>query len=101
MKIESCNLVHLSGTTGEMRSATNESAPRPIESGRSDTVSLSDLSRTLAALENRVDDRTVDMARIASIKEAIRNGEFKVNPEAVADRLMQNVQELLDRNSKA
>ncbi|MDT8363810.1 MAG: flagellar biosynthesis anti-sigma factor FlgM [Nitrosomonas sp.] len=37
----------------------------------------------------------VDMAKISEIKLAISEGRFKVNPEVVADRLLESVRELI------
>jgi len=37
----------------------------------------------------------VDASRVAEIKQAISEGQFKVNPDVVADRLLQTVQELI------
>lgn len=41
-----------------------------------------------------------DTAKVKRISDAIRNGEFKVNPEAIADKLIANAQELLGSISK-
>ena len=38
----------------------------------------------------------VDMDRVREIKQAITDGSFKVNPEVVADRLLETVKELID-----
>jgi negative regulator of flagellin synthesis FlgM len=37
----------------------------------------------------------VDAARVSEIKQAITEGRFKVNPDVVADRLMQTVRDLI------
>jgi negative regulator of flagellin synthesis FlgM len=37
----------------------------------------------------------VDAARVAELKQAISEGRFKVNAEAVADRLIDTVKELI------
>ena len=37
----------------------------------------------------------VDMGRVQEIKQAISDGTFKVNPENVADRLLETVKELI------
>lgn len=37
----------------------------------------------------------VDTARVQEIKQAISEGNFKVNPEVVADRLLETVRELI------
>ncbi|MEI6300744.1 MAG: flagellar biosynthesis anti-sigma factor FlgM [Betaproteobacteria bacterium] len=62
-------------------------------------VSLSDLSRKLSAMETGVSGGVVESARVSAIKAAIRNGEFKVNTEAVADRLLQSVHDMLGKKA--
>jgi len=37
----------------------------------------------------------VDIARVNEIKQAISEGNFKVNPEVVADKLLETVRELI------
>jgi len=38
---------------------------------------------------------TMNTAKVAEIKQAISEGRFKVNPEVVADRLLETVKELI------
>lgn len=60
------------------------------------SVALSDLSSQLQALDAHVTSGgVVDAARVSEIKQAISEGRFKVNPDVVADRLLQTVQELI------
>ncbi len=40
-------------------------------------------------------DTIVDTARVQEIKQAISEGNFKINPEAIADRLLETVKELI------
>jgi negative regulator of flagellin synthesis FlgM len=40
-----------------------------------------------------------DQAKVERIAQAIRDGKFQVNPEAIADKLIANAQELLSRAS--
>ena len=40
-----------------------------------------------------------DQAKVARIAQAIRDGKFQVNHEAIADKLIANAQELLSRAS--
>ena len=68
--------------------------------GAADTISISDLSSQLAALENRAAaDGAFDASRVDAIKAAMSEGRFKVNPEAVADKLLDSVRELLRKPS--
>ena len=53
----------------------------------------------MAMVSNLNDAQVVDTARIEAIKEAIREGRFKVNPEAVADRLIATVHELMEKKN--
>jgi len=75
-----------------------ESAPAGGQDGAQaggNAVNLSALSRTLSAMENKLADGAVDSQRVASIKAAIQNGEFKVDAGAVADGLVKSVQDML------
>jgi negative regulator of flagellin synthesis FlgM len=40
-------------------------------------------------------DAEMDMDKVKAVAEAIQNGTFKVNPEAIADKLLANAQEML------
>ncbi len=44
-------------------------------------------------------DPTFDTAKVERIAQAIRDGKFEVNAEAIADKLIQNAQELLGRKT--
>lgn len=61
-----------------------------------DDVHLSALSSKLQSLESSLAaSGIIDVAKVEEIKQAISEGRFKVNPEAVADRLLDTVRELL------
>ena len=62
----------------------------------SGSVQLSSRALDLQALEaGMAGTPVVDGARVAEIRDAIANGVFKVNPDAVADKLLQTARELL------
>lgn len=42
-------------------------------------------------------DGSFDTAKVERIAQAIRDGKFEVNPEAIADKLISNAQELLGK----
>lgn len=96
MKIDS-SLKSIGTTAGESRTAKGgkaDSAAKAPEPGVS--VELSGLSAQLKSLEAGLSGgEVVDAARVAEIKAAISEGRFKVNPDAVADRLLQTVQDLI------
>lgn len=60
------------------------------------TVNINPVASQLQALEGRLaQEPAVDAARVAEIREAIREGRFAINPEAIADKLVASVKELL------
>ncbi|MEO7402659.1 MAG: flagellar biosynthesis anti-sigma factor FlgM [Burkholderiales bacterium] len=68
-------------------------------SGSSSTrVQLSDLSTRIAEMESRLAaGEGFDTTKVEAIKQAISEGKFKVNADAVADKLLENVRDLLGR----
>jgi negative regulator of flagellin synthesis FlgM len=62
----------------------------------STNVKLSSLSSQLQMIEKSfADTPVVDAARVAELKQAISDGRFTVNAEAVADRLIETVRQLI------
>lgn len=59
-------------------------------------VSLSPLAGSLKASEQQ----PVNSARINEIKQAISEGRFKINPEAIADRLIDSARQLISSQSQ-
>jgi len=62
-----------------------------------EAVTLSDAAK-LAAAESTA---PMDIARIEEIKQAISEGRFKINPEAIADRLIASARGILDAQQKS
>jgi len=78
--------------------ANTASAERSGAGGgaKADNVHLSPLSSQLQGIEsNLANSGVVNMARVEEIKQAISDGRFKVNPEVIADRLLETVRELI------
>lgn len=90
-------------TTGSLeRSALDPARTRPASGGAvaSDTIRISDLSNQLASMENQfAAEVAFDSTRVEAIKAAMRDGQFSVNPDAVADKLLESVRELLRKPS--
>lgn len=77
------------------RAAAESARPAPTGSGPSAsgvTVTLSPQSQALSTEGSKAD---VDTNKVESIKTAIANGSFKVNAEAIADKLLSNASEML------
>ncbi|NCN71470.1 MAG: flagellar biosynthesis anti-sigma factor FlgM [Rhodoferax sp.] len=60
-------------------------------------VSVSSLARSLEA-SNRGETPDVDTAKVEAVRNAIAQGTYAVNPEAIADKLLSNAQEMLTRS---
>lgn len=59
------------------------------------SLNISRLSTRLQTLESRLaDGESFDVSRVSEIKQAIRDGSFKVNAEAVADKLISSAHDL-------
>lgn len=72
--------------------STATSAPQPSI----DSVSITDSARRLSALAQAVHDSPeVDTERVAELQQAIGNGQYTINPDRVADRLLQMEQDLV------
>ncbi len=76
--------------------ATNSAAEGTRSAGVAVTVST--LARALEKPERS--DADVDTQKVASVKAAIEDGTFVVNAEAIADKLLSNAQEMLDRTTR-
>jgi negative regulator of flagellin synthesis FlgM len=55
------------------------------------------LSNTAETLRSGADTAEFDAAKVERISQAIADGSYKVNPEAIADKLIANAQELLGK----
>ncbi len=62
------------------------------------SVSVSTLARSMEKPEVNT-SADIDTAKVNAVKTAIKNGTFKVNPEAIADKLLSSSQEMLSRAS--
>jgi negative regulator of flagellin synthesis FlgM len=81
-------------------SASNAASTKANESTRSAGVAVT-VSTMARALEKpaAADIADVDSQKVAAVKSAIQNGTYVVNPEAIADQLLSNAQEMLHRTS--
>jgi negative regulator of flagellin synthesis FlgM len=81
--------------SNEARAATAKAAEAV---GQTEKVQLSDLASKMAQLESRFGGE-FDAKKVDEVRAAIAEGRFKVNAEAVADKLLASVGELLGRKA--
>ena len=81
-------------------SAASEAAkaqPAAIAPATPDASAKVELSSTAATLLSSGSSAEFDAEKVARIAQAIGDGTFKVNPEAIADKLIANAAELLGK----
>lgn len=72
------------------------SAKTPSSAGGSDKVEISSQSSRMQQMEETIASTpVVDKAKVDEIKQAISQGQFKVNTAKVADGLIQSVRQML------
>lgn len=72
------------------------------DSGQENNVHLSPNVTKLQNIDsNASSSAVVNSARVQEIKQAISEGNFQINPEVVADRLLDTVKELLQSRKGA
>jgi negative regulator of flagellin synthesis FlgM len=85
----------LNRTDSRPSSKTSSESSGAAEVG-GDNVDITSFSARLASLEANLGSQPVmDEAKISEIRQAIAEGRFSVNPDAIADKLMASVKELL------
>jgi negative regulator of flagellin synthesis FlgM len=77
--------------------SVRSSSPQSTSVSTQDEVSLSSLAGSLQSGEQI----PVNSAKIQEIKQAISEGRFKINPGAIADRLIESARDLVSSQSKS
>ena len=86
------------GASATATAAANSSATQGTRSAGV-AVTVSNLARGLEKT-GRGDSAVVDSQKVANIRSAIQQGTYVVNPEAIADKLLSNAQEMLNRTNR-
>ncbi len=96
MKIDnSSRTAALTGNTAPATRGT-KTAPQATSGRTQDNVTLSATSTQIQALESGISEASgFDAAKVEAIKQAISEGRFTINAEAIADKLIASTRELL------
>lgn len=75
--------------TSLRRDGSTTAQQRSSSGGGGDTVSLTDMASRMKSLESKLESQpAIDQSRVDKVREAISRGEYRVNPERVADKMM-------------
>jgi negative regulator of flagellin synthesis FlgM len=86
--------------TDKSAAKSDASAIRSASTGSpADSVSISDASRALSSTGTSSTEAPFDAKRVDEIKAAISAGSFKVNPEAIAGKIIDSATQLLSHES--
>jgi negative regulator of flagellin synthesis FlgM len=77
--------------------AANGTAASAAIPAQADASAKIELSTTASTLLTGGATAEFDAEKVARISKAIEDGSFKINPEAIADKLIANAQELLGK----
>lgn len=80
-----------SNPTGAGQSQAASQAPRQ------DSVSLTQSAQQLAQVQKKGTEAPVNQEKVERLKKAINNGEYKVNPEVLAEKISRLEQQILGR----
>ena len=97
MKIGHLDNKSLPPAVGERKAAATAAPPTAVATVPSAQVAL---SPTVAQLVAGAKEGVFDSDKVQRISDAIRDGKFKINPEAIADKVIANAQELLGNTGK-
>jgi len=81
-----------------LSASTSQAGTQMPEAGV--TVSLSAVSQTITASVARAGGDVFNAKKVEAVKNAIANGTFSINAEAVADKLLSNARDMLGVASK-
>lgn len=93
MKIEGLNS---NAAVGNNQPRTGSAAKPQTAATAQDSVAIGAAARLASGSE-----APLDAARVQQIRQAIAEGRFQINPEAIADRLIESARELVDGQRQA
>lgn len=98
MKINSA-LPSIGSTSDSGRARATVAPQQKAGPGASERVDISSVSASLQ--EVGAGEAPVNAQKVAEIKQAIAEGRFQINPERIADGLLNSVRDMLGRAGKA
>ncbi|MDD5478618.1 flagellar biosynthesis anti-sigma factor FlgM [Rhodoferax sp.] len=98
------NSLALSNSTAALAAKTAPTASTTAKTSASKSTQSAGVAVTMSSMAKSLEAATkgqapeVDMAKVNAVRSAIAQGTYVVNPEAIADKLLSNAQEMLTRS---
>lgn len=98
--------IQLSNAANAQKAEQKASASTAASSGASQSTRSAGVAVTVSTLARglektgRGEAADIDTQKVASVRAAIEDGTYVVNPEAIADKLLFNAQEMLNRTTR-
>ena len=78
---------------GNKPSVSTDAPARPVEAA--DSLRLTGEATSLQAIERELSTApAIDAQRVAAVRESLQNGTYKINPDAIASRMLELDQQL-------
>jgi len=78
---------------GNKPSVSTDAPARPVEAA--DSLRLTGEATNLQAIERELTTApAIDAQRVAAVRESLQNGTYKINPDAIASRMLELDQQL-------
>ncbi len=98
--------IQLGNAAATQKAGQNANASAAASSGATQSTRSAGVAVTVSTLARglektgRNEGADIDMQKVASVRAAIEDGTYVVNPEAIADKLLSNAQEMLNRTTR-
>jgi negative regulator of flagellin synthesis FlgM len=98
MKIGQLSDTRVAGSSSGVSKSGQSSSASSVKSSsvKGSAVTVSNLAQ---AMEQTGKGPDIDTAKVESVRTAIANGSYKVNADAIADKLLSNAKEMFTRKS--
>ncbi len=74
-------------TQNQTTQSNTQTAQSTAQTPRQDSVSLTQSAQQLSQVQKKSNDAPVNQEKVEKLKKAIQNGEYKVNPEVLAQKI--------------
>lgn len=97
MKIDQTGKVSLQTPTRSTDRTATPAAQSEATSARDDSVKINPAAAQLGQVDQTNDSSVFDSDRVAQLRQAISEGRFSVRSDAIADKLIDSVKQLLSQ----